>query len=424
MNKAQKIVSIALAGLFLVLGSASVAWASDTKVYDWPDEDVPVLVHSDQGLIFIGSEGEPVRAFSWDQTDGRFDRPLRLVDLDGDGSPEIIGSGSPAFVTDSTGVPQFSFEDGCRQVVIADVIRSSDMDLVCVNRQQIRVYTGSGSHAWSMNTGRNVDWCRAGDLTGNTRADLECKYLGRDEYIRVDADSEILATGVEEPNLEEEREDLDLFASADESVWTGGEQFDLDGDGQASETIHAEEGQIEIRKDGEDDALATIEVRGTPQAAVVKDLDGEGAMSIVAVTEHRIYVISDGGETVADFAVDASAYTRVPHLEFDSLRASGFGDEANDEVVEAVKGLKDQMAQCYGSRMRTAPFAGSGRHNMQVMIGADGEANVQQRRSDVDDDEIEACANDALASIDYPPAEEGRALVAANVIFTFLDKEE
>ena len=422
MNIIQRIFVILLISLLFVAAAASSATADDIRIYDWPDEYVPVLIVNETGMLMMNQNAEPVRVFDWDANDGERDRAIRLLDIDADGSPNVIGSGNPTFVTDSAGVPIFSFDGGCDQIVVADIIRESETDLVCVDGSELRVHSHRGSRAWSVDLGRAIDWCHAGDLTGDTNPDIECKFRGAEQYIRFRPDGDIITDSAEQAGVSSPVELDDQFQPVDDAVFTGERTFDLDGDGTAGESIHAEGASIEIHKEGEDDPIATVETSGDVKVANVVEFTQKDSPRIVAVTtNNRIYVIGDAGESVSDYSGDASEYRRVPHADFDSLHANGFED--NDAVRELVREVQDDIAQCYGDRLRQAPFAGSGRLNLQLFVGDDGEIqNVNQRHSGVRDNQIEECAKDAVRGINYPAAEGPRGIVTVNLIFSFIDE--
>lgn len=426
MKKATRGIWAVIIGGGLVAAAASSAWASEGAIYDWPSEDAPVLVENDTGVILIGEDAEPRRAFSWSGNDGDHDQPLRLTDMSGDGTPEIVGSGNPTFVLNASGEPIFSFEDGCRQVVIADVVQGSNRDLICVHRQEVRVYTDRGRFAWSVNAGRNLDWCRAGDLTGDTRDDVECKFQGADQFIRLGSDGSVLEGGAERAGLEDATESLDSPSPSVEDFWSDEEgSLELDGDDGVGATVTIEDNTLIIRRaagDG-DEEVTRQALQGTPKGAVIKDLDGEGTQALVLLTESRIYAVTEGGQTLNDYSADAGSYNRVPYAELNSVYVNGFG-EAGEEAREAVKAVQDEIAQCYGSRLRQAPFVGSGRFIMQVIVNEDGSVeNVQKRHSGVRDSEIEDCAVEAVRGAGYPGTEEGQGTININVVFTFRDKE-
>ncbi len=425
MKNAVKWSASAVSGVAMSLAMMGPAVASDAAIYDWPDEDIAVVLENESGIFMIdGEEGAPTRAFSWRENDGEHDKGRRFVDMTGDGMPEIVGSGTPTFLTDSGGEPLVSREDGCQQVWLADIAGRTDLDMVCVTSDRVRVYTGQGRSGPSIGLGQNLDWCRAGDITQDTTNDLECKLAGRNQFARMEYTGdvfEVLNSSADSARLEDVEESIDAWPAVDESVWTGGESFDLSGDGSASETLHFEESTLEIRSEGEEEPLFGLDVQGSAQAAIVKDLNDDGDVQIVALSDERIYVIGEAGEEVADFSANAGSYNRVPRAYYRSVNVNGFDD--NDAVRDLVKDVKDQIGSCYGSRLQSAPFAGSGRHVVRVMIGDDGSVDqVQQRHSDIRDDAIESCANDALEGINYPAAE-ARGMVNVNVIFTFVDEE-
>lgn len=413
--------------LFLAVGvvvfGMGQAWADGSTVYDWPSADAPVLVENASGLIFIGPEGQPVRAFSWRSNDGERDRAIRLTDMEGDGVPNIVGSGTPTFILSASGEPISSFEQGCRQVLVANLVRRSGQNIICVRDREIQAYTGDGQLIWAAQPGRNIDWCRTGDITGDARHDVECKYRGRDTYLRLGSDGTILTESSENQSLEDARESIELHPAVGEAVWTGGERFDLDGDGSATETIHAVDGAIEFRKGSSEEAFFRVEIDGVVTGVVAKDVTGDGSLEVVAVTESRIYVISQGGESVRDFSANAGQYRRVPYADLTNLFARGFGD-ADEDAREAVRAIQENISQCYGTRLRAHPMAGSGRQMLRVFVGTDGSvANVNQTASQVGDRQVENCARQALERASYPAAEEEDAAINITITFTFRDEE-
>ena len=412
--------SVAAGLMVLMMGSASVAGAQGA-LYDWPDADAPVLVETSSGLIFLSKEGKPFRVFAWRMNGGEWDQAVRLIDVEGDGAPNIVGSGTPSFVLQASGEPVFNLEEGCQQVALGRMTGARGHDVVCVRRREIRAYTGDGQFAWSVSPGRNVEFCRTGDITGNGRDDVECKYQGRESYLRIGNDGAILAESGEQSLLADAARQFQFASPVGEAVWTGEESFDIDGDGRAAETVHVEEGAVVIRKSGAEEPVARIAVEGDVQSVAVKDLSGEGALSVVVLTSRGLYVAQDGGQEVERFAVDASRYRRVPYADLVSVFARGFG-EGDEEARQAVRDLQDRISQCYGQRLRSNAFAGSGRQMLQVTVDGSGGASVQQTASQVGDRQVETCARQALERGSYPAAEEESATVNVNIMFTFRDE--
>lgn len=422
MNNTTKTL-IATITTSAVLLAATSAMATDTKIYDWPDEEVPVVVVSDAGLVMLNQSAEPLRVFDWQANEGERDRGLRMLDTDGDGSPNLVASGNPTFVTDSAGDPQFSFTSGCDQVIVADIDRNTETDLVCIDGTELRLYAHTGSRLWSVDLGRGIDWCHAGDLTGDTRPDIECKFRGAEQYIRFRPSGEVITDEAERVGIDNPVELADQFHPVDEAVWTGERSFDLDGDGTASETIQIDGSILQIHKKGEDEPIGSVETSGEIKAVTVANFNELEGARIVAVTDnHRLYVIGEAGGDVSDHSADPSQFNRVPHAEFNSVQVNGFED--NDAVRASIQEIEDNIASCYADRLRQAPFAGSGRLNLQGFVGDDGSVQTMRvRHSDVDDDNIENCVQNAVTGVGYPGADGPRAVVTVDLYFSFVDQE-
>lgn len=416
----QWLVAMVVAAAALGMGMGAVG-AEEAAIYDWHGDQAPVLVVNESGLILLGTDGDVLRAFSWDANEASdVDRPLRLVDMDGDEKAEIVGSGEPTFVLDPNGIPIFSLEDGCTQVVVADVIDGTPRDLVCVRRDQVRLYTNDGQFAWSVGNSRGLEYCRAGDVTNNTKNDVECKIRGADRFLRVDGEGEVRTDEGETERLEDESQTGDEASPVGDGILAGDESFDLGADLQGL-TFSQAEGTIELHQSGQDEPVKSVDVDGPVVAAMVKDLAGEGASSLVAVTAESIYVV-DGGDEVRQLTADADGYTRVPHAEFASVYANNFGDE-QQAAQDAVSAEQEAISQCYSSRVRANPYAGSGRQLLQVTIAEDGSVErVMQRHADVGDDQVEECAQQAIEGIDFPATAGGPGSVSVNIMFSFRDE--
>ena len=416
MNRTRRILSTIATTFAFLAATAATAVAGDPELYDWPSDESPILVKSDAGILLLGADGTPRRALSWNPNDGDDDQPARLVDMTGDGSPEIIGSGSPTFITDSAGVPALSIDDGCDQVTVGDVGDHDGLGLVCVDGSRVSLYRGSGSRAWSMNVNRNIDYCRIGDLTHNNDNDIECKYRGRDQYLRIRPEGEAIDTSADSQTFEEPGEELAETQPVAGITVDG----DVDIGGEDPLTITVDGDTITIGDtDDEESEPTTIDGVAAATTTGFGDLDDQ---QLVALTDDRIYVIADGGRAISDYSTDPSGYSRTPRAEYYSLNVNGFED--NEEVRELVRTIQDDLSQCYGSRMRSDPYAGSGRYILQYFIGEDGSIQqLNERTNRVRDDQLESCTKDAVRSLDYPGAEAGRAVVTLNLLFTFVDEE-
>lgn len=418
-RKSKRVSALLAAVLLLMLPLASSA--EEGAIYEWPSEEAPVLIENQSGLFLLGSDGSPLRVFSWNRNQGAEDRAVRLIDMDGDGNPNIVGSGTPTFVLQANGNPIFGEADGCRQVQVGRLVSRRGLDLVCVKRREVRAYTADGQFAWGFSPGVNIDYCRIGEVSG-TGEDVECKLAGREQYVRISGNGELL-NDAGTSHMVAAGDSRSYVRPVQEGVWTGEETFDLTGDGRPVERIVAVEAGLEIRRGEEEEPLFTVETGAKPLAAMVTTFGEEESSSIVALTANHIFVIRAAGEEVSRYSANAGRYRRVPHGELVSVFARGFG-EGDSDAREAVRGVQAQISQCYGNRLRAHPFAGSGRQMVQVLVDESGAVKeVNQTASQVGDRQVEDCARQALRRGNYPAATEGQGTINVNIVFTFRDEE-
>ncbi|MFP4600851.1 MAG: AgmX/PglI C-terminal domain-containing protein [Persicimonas sp.] len=376
--------------LLISTGLAATA-LGQTKIYDWSDDKRPVLVQNDSGLIFITKEKKPDRVYNWSSKNAGddFDN-VYLVNLDGKGGKEVLGAGKPMFVLKENGDPMWSLDKGCKQTIVADFVADDKLDVLCNNGREMKVYTDDGQFVWSVSLGHTVEHCRAGDYNGDLKADLECKYRGRDQWARIDAEGEILAKDLSKPEISEGGVDLDLASPSDEK-----------------DVLDGKEG---------------VELDGEVLAALTKDLDGDGSSEIVAVTQKTIYVISEDGSDVQKFPASAKKYNRKPFAKLNSVYASNFSDDA--KAQKTVEDLQDKLSKCYAGRVTKNQFAGTGQIILSVSVDDKGKTTgVNRVHSEISDKAVETCAKKALEAGKYPAAKEGATgSINVNMKYTFRDE--
>lgn len=385
-------LSVFVPSLLLALGVAASA-SAETNVYDWPDNDMPVLVHNDSGLIFITNEKRPHRVYTWKaRNDGDAFDNVYLVNLDNDQSYEVVGAGKPTFVLKTNSDPMWQLEKGCDQTIVADFIADDKLDLFCQNSKTMKVYTYDGQFVWELSLGRRIDHCRAGDYNGDLKADLECKYRGMNKWARIDSAGEVLAKEVTEPEISEGGVDL-------------------------SEASPAELGDA-VKKAAKD-----AEVDGEVKAGLQKDLDGDGNAETVAVTDESIFIISSDGKTKQKFAASAKKYSRKPFAKLNSVYANNFEDDAAAQKV--VNDLQDKLSKCYASRVRRNRFTGTGQLILTVNVNEKGKVTgVNKVHSAINDNKVEGCAEKVLKRGAFPKAKsaESAGSVNVNMKYTFRDE--
>ena len=422
-----------LLSLGVVLGmmmSASAATADPPDIYDWSHPKAPVMIHTEGSLVFLGQDREPRRAYEWDAVGGDNNQSLFVPDLDNDGAYDFVGAGEPTFALHDTSNPAWSIEGGCEQVHVADFAADDKLDIMCRGRTDIEVYTHDQQSIWSVDLNVPLEWCRAGDYNGDTKADLECKFRGRDTYTRIDVnEGDFIAQKSDESKLDPGAIDLDEASPVSSKVWKGEREFDFNGDGTAEESIQADGDALVLKSRSKDKAIARVELDDEVKAGLVKNLDGEGQPEIVAVTDDTITVLDTEGETLGTDPVDADDYERRPVAALDSVYARGFEDE--EKAQKTVKEAQDRLAECYSDRIDSGLFVGIGQVIYKLQIGSDGEVtNLEQMHSALRDEEIEGCAENILEGLDYPGPKskedgenkDGKANLNVTLKFTFADE--
>ncbi|MBA2664323.1 MAG: AgmX/PglI C-terminal domain-containing protein [Bradymonadaceae bacterium] len=413
-----------LLGAGLMAASATQALASEPELYDWPDAEAPLLVRTASGVLFVGKDKKPLRAYSWKANSGARHTPLYLVDLSRNGKPEVLGAGSPTFVLRANSDPAFSLEKGCKQVIVADFVADKKLDVMCLTGKELQIYTDDGQMAWKSTPGKNIDWCRAGDINGDLKADLECKYQGANQYVRIDGNSgQVTVQSTSETEIEDGAIELSHAEPvADKELLEGTKKLDLNGDGSKGENLLIDGKALVIQSSAAGAAPVRIETKNEVIAVFAKDITGDKKLELIALTKSDVFVISEGGSEVVSFSNDAKRYKRFPLADLASVYANGFEDD--EQAREAVNKIQDNLSQCYKARVQKNPYTGIGRLLIQVNVDGSGKASgTQQMHSDLGDAQVEKCARDILQKASYPNASGESATLNVNMTYTYRDKE-
>lgn len=406
----------------------SEARAETPRLYDWGAKEAPVLVTNDSGVIFLGENRKAWRAYSWERAEGENKEGLFLVDLDQDGSSDVVAAGEPTFAIRSNSNPWWTLDEGCRQVIVANFAADDKPDIMCNQGTEIGIYTHDRQKVWTLDLGVRLDHCKAADINGDLKADLECRYADREAWIRVDAEGDILAQESEESEIEETENGFDQASPVSSEVWEGEKEYDLNGDGTAEESIVADGSALVLKSRSKKKAVARTDVGGEIRAALVKNLDGEGEPEIVALTDSRIVVLDNEGEKLGSYSSDAGEYKRYPVAKLKNAYGRKFAD--NNKASAAVEEANEKFAKCYEDRVRGKLLVGTGEVILNAYIGKDGSVDrIELMHSAIDDDEVESCAKDVLRGLEFPKPKkkedgEGRQTAKMNVIlqFTFADE--
>lgn len=409
--------------LFFVTATAGQAVANP-GIYDWPDAEVPVLVRTSNGVIFLSKDKKPTRAYSWKASNiGEGFDSLYAVDLNKNGRVELVGAGKPVFFLDSKSNPMWQLEKGCKQTMLGSFISSNNLDIACNDGKTLKVYTYDGQFAWELNAGKRIEDCRVGDHSGDLKPDFECKFAGSKSWVRVDSSGKVLVASVDSPEIEAGGAVDGALEPVDPKLLSGEEGVDLNLDGNADQVLSVDGNNLLIGSKASDKPVKSVKLDGKAVSALVKDLDLDGKNEIVVLTNKSIFVMDAQGEDVQKFSASTRKYKRKPLAKFESVYSNYFAD--NDKAADAVRAQQDALSKCYAKRVKSSQFAGIGRLILKVSVDHDGKLKgVETVHSGINDKKIVACAQSALKKAKYPKAESEDALgtINVNMEYTFWDE--
>src|SRR5690554_6790879 len=415
MKKSTRIALI-LSSLFLVAATAGPALA-DPGIYDWPDANVPVLVRTSSGIIFLSNEKKPWRAYSWKQGNiGEGFESFYAVDLNRNGSLEVVGAGDPVFLLDSASNPMWQLEKGCTQTMLGSFVSPRNLDIACNDGKTVKVYTFDGQFAWQLTPGKRIEDCRVGDYSGDLKPDLECKFKGSKSWVRVDSSGKVLTASAETPEIQPGGAIESALQPVEVKLPIDGQAVDLDGSGSASQRLSVAGNSVTVGEQSQ-------KLDGDVISVLIKDLNKDGKKEIVALTKKSIYVIEHDGKNLSKFSTATKSYKRKPLAKFESVYANYFVD--NDKASAAVRTLQDGLSKCYAQRVKASQFAGIGRLILKVSVDHEGKLkDVETVHSGINDKKIDDCAKSELKKGSYPKAESEDAFgtINVNMEYTFWDE--
>ncbi len=411
----RKLSALITASAFTLAASA----ASAQTIYDWPDEQTPVAIHDGGSLYFLGKDRTVWRVYKWRAPKGKKAPAVYLTDMNGDSKLDAVGAGTPSFGIDHQTNPIW-FRKSCDDLLVADFAKDDSKDFVCVDGQKIEAFTYDNQLIWSISIGKRYDWCVAGDINGDLKADVECKIRGSKKFARVDGQSGTMLAA-EADAAEVTDPDFPGIDPVDADVLAGKASFDLDGDGTAEETLVVDGNAVAVKSRSKKTALGRIELGAKPVAAIVKDIDGDKKLDVVVVSSKDIAVWTAGAE-VAKYSLNASKYKRVPVANLQSVYANGFGDQ-DPAAKKAIEEMQDTLSKCYSSQVRKNQFAGVGRTLLEVKAGKGGKVQkVEKHHSSLADDKVVSCAMSTLKKAKLPEPADGTASVNVTMEYTFRDE--
>jgi len=422
MKKSTRI-ALVLSSLFLVAATAAPAMA-DPGIYDWPDASVPVLVRTQSGIIFLSSEKKPWRAYSWKQGNiGEGFESFYAVDLNRNGSYEVVSAGDPVFLLDSAANPMWQLEKGCKQTMLGSFVSPRNLDIACNDGNTVKVYTYDGQFAWQLTPGKRIEDCRVGDHSGDLKPDLECKFRGSKSWVRVDSSGKVLVASTETPEIEPGGAVEGALEPVAVKLPIEKQPVDLSGSGSEEQLLSVQGNIVQVGSKGAERPEHSQKLDGDILSVLIKDLNNDGKKEIVALTPKSIYVIEHDGKEMSKFSTSTKSYKRKPLAKFESVYANYFAD--NDKAGDAVRALQDDLSKCYAKRVKASQFAGIGRLILKVSVDHAGKLkDIETVHSGINDNKIVECAKSALKKGSYPKAESDAApgTINVNMQYTFWDE--
>lgn len=404
--------------------AAPAAMAQDVELYAWPDSEVVAMVATRGGLIFMHKDGSPYRVYSWTPEKRASQEPYFVTDFDGDGQPEVLGAGRPTFMIDTNADPLWS-NKGCAITNVGDFSADRNPDVMCSDRRKIKMLTYDNQLIWDLTIGPSFKRCTAGDTNGDLKADLECTITGNRMAI-IDGEG----GSVIDPNASDSQ-----IANPDAEVWTkaaladpgvigGSTLSDLNGDGTAEEYLTIDDTLVSVVSKSNPKALVTADLKAKPEAAMFKDLDGDGFDDVIVVSKKAIVTFFPKAEKVKSrtFSTSTKTYKRKPVADLQNVFANNFED--NDAAVAAFEAMGDKLSKCYAGQVKKNKFAGSGKLLLQAFVDEKGKVKtVNKLHSEIPDKKVASCAMTTLKKTKAPKAAEGnQGMINITINYTFRDQ--
>lgn len=403
--------------------TAASAYAEDgtiTYLHELGTSERPmVLAASDRGVVLIGADHTVFRAFHHEQTarEGVAQPFLWVEDIDGDREDEIVGAGSPSFVIETNGDPQWGVLDGCSQYFIGDFIDDRNIEVFCRGERSMRVWSWDGQ-PWFEWTGRgySIGDCYADDFDSDRKMEVACS-LTNGNHLQFDIEYD----GPEERDGEvpEVRNTGGISTNRVSQNASGERALQL---GDREVTLGFSGGSIQVSADGA--PIASLPVGSSAiHSALSADLDNDGQNEIYVGGDDEVYVIAADATLAATVPANPNSMTRDARVELNSATANGLENSDRDAIGEIVGGAMDDVRGCYASRMGADQFTRVGRMLYQLTVDGNGRVSGSRKlHSDLGNEALEGCVEDELEALRFSPATAGSGMVSVTMSFDFVDR--
>ncbi len=411
-------------GLWVALG-VSLAWAGPNtvdRVYalDTGRERM-AMASAPGGLVLFDAKLDVYRIYRYAPLGKGDITRVRVIDLDEDGGPEIIGIGKPSFGLDAGGNPVWDYPEGCSELGVGDLLDTPEKEVVCVHGRTLTALSYNGSMMWEVDLrGAKMTGLGVGMLdTDDGKEDVEVQ-VGKQIW-RYKGDGSQLGTEFEERRTVPQ-DDWAEQAAEIKATLAGERSFDLDHDGTAEETLKAEGAKLSILSKGKAEPLGQYTLPTGPILSVaVGALGEEGKPVIVVGGEGIVAFLAGNGAVLKEQRVDFRKADRSPKVEFVGVNAVGFEDR--EAAAGRVQSILDKAGECYAKRHRAYALTRQGKTMFKFDVNAKGKVSGSEiLYTTLSDGQVDACIRGLGSKLSFPTPTEDGAHCTADVLFTWSDR--
>lgn len=376
------------------------------------DETPLLAVGSDRGMVFIGADFLPYRAFSHTQTaaDGVEQPFLWVDDVDNDGDDDFVGAGNPSFVITNEAEPLWGIAGGCDQFFVGNFADDRALEVACREGGTVRILSWDGQLylAWE-GSSRTLGTCYADDFDGDNYDEIQCG-LTNGNHVSFDLayaePEEVEQPVAEAPNTGVSTASLQAAVS--------GQGVDIGGQSVA---LSYEPGAIRFG-----DTTVAIGSSGI-HSALVADLNNDGTNELFVGGNDEVYVISAEGTLLHTIPTNPDGFSRESRVTIRTATANGLQDSDRDSVRATLEADLARVDQCYVSRMGNDRYTRTGEMLFELTVSESGSVTRATRRhSTLQNEDLEDCVENELEDYTFSPATSGTGVVQVMIDFDFVDR--
>lgn len=378
-----------------------------------------VLASSPAGMVIFNDALEVYRIYRYGLLGKKPTARLMVVDLDGDGRPEIIGIGKPTFGLDATGNPLWDFPDGCSELAVGDLLGTPEKEVACIHGKSLTVLACDGSPSWEVQLSSTGMSGLAAGLLGTTDGKDGLEFNVGKEILRFKGDGTPLGNEFTE-RATTPVDLLELQRAESAGLLDGSTQLDLDGDGVAEDSLLAEGSKLSLRFKGKQEPVVYELPGGRILAVAVGEGFGDTPLIVVG-GEGRVAFLGADGKVKKETAIDLLRASRSPKVEVVGVNAVGF--ELRENVGKTFDASREQVAACYEKRHKAYGLTRQGKTMFKFDVSDKGKVTAfETLYTTLNDSEVNGCIGRIVKGLTFPKPSEPGAHFTADLLFTWTDR--